>query len=269
MIYPKNFEQKIGFDSVRKLIENKCISTLGVGHCDAMKFSKDYGYVKGLLNQTNEFLAIIKNGVEFPLNYYFDLIPTLNNIRAEGTYISNSELYNLRRSLVTINEVVSFFRVKEEDETQMYPALSELTKELITFPQLVKDIDQILDKFGNIKDNASPELYNIRRQIATTTSSINGMMRRIMNSARESGIVEKDAAPSIRDGRLVIPVAPMNKRKIRGIVHDESATGKTVFIEPAELVEANNQIRKLENEMRREVILSLINVPITIRTHMD
>lgn len=147
--------------------------------------------------------------------------------------------------------------------------MSELCSGILSFNHITKEIDIILDKFGNIKDNASPELYSIKKAIQATTASINGILRRIITEGKLSGILENDVSPSVRDGRLVIPVAPMNKRKIHGIVHDESATGKTVYIEPGEIVEANNTIRELEADMKREIIRILTEMANLIRPHID
>lgn len=269
MIYPKNFENKVDFIAIRNILKEKCLCQLGVKCCEEMRFTADYDTVRIMLEQTNEFLSIIVGGVEFPLSYYFDLTQSLINIRAEGSYLSEQELFNLKRSLVTISDIAAFFAKQDEDEDVLYPQLSDLVAPMQTFPTIISDIERVLDKFGNIKDNATPELAAIKRQIASTTSSINGLLRRIMAEGRQSGYIDKDAAPSIRDGRLVIPVAPMNKRKVKGIVHDESATGKTVFIEPAEIVEANNNIRELENDMRREIIRILSEVSSGIRPHID
>ncbi|MEG2403211.1 MAG: Smr/MutS family protein [Muribaculaceae bacterium] len=269
MIYPQNFETKIGFDTLRKDIAKKCISPLGIAECNAMLFSSNYDTVISRLNETKEFLNIIQDGVEFPLNYIYDVTSQLNSIRIAGTYLNESDLFNLKRSLITISEIVAFFTNKDETTQPPYPYLSMVTKEMIGFPGIVKEIESILDKFGNIKDNASPALNDIKKAINSTMTGINGLLRRIINEGRQSGILDKDTTPSMRDGRLVIPVAPMYKRKIRGIVHDESATGKTIFIEPAEIVEANNNIRELEGEMRREIIRILINVTNNIRPYID
>ena len=269
MTYPKSFENKVDFAAIRKLLKDKCLCALGVACCDDMQFSADYDTVCARLEQTNEFVSIIGSGVEFPLNYYFDLTGPLENVRAVGSFLSEQELYNLKRSLTTLADISRFFAKNGDDEAPAYPRLSEVVSEMATFPAIIAEIDGVLDKFGNVKDNASPELLAIKRRIASTTSSINGILRRILGDGRQAGYIEKDAAPSIRDGRLVIPVAPMNKRKIRGIVHDESATGKTIFIEPAEIVEANNTIRELEGEMHREIVRILTAVTAEIRPHID
>lgn len=269
MIFPVNFENKIGFDTLRKKVESKCISAIGINEVTNMQFSFDYDYIFRQLSETNEFLSIIKDSVEFPLNFIGDLNTQLNRIRIDGSYMLENDLFNLKRSLLTISDISTFFHAKEEDEDIKYPYLTDLTADMVSFPQIIKEIDSILDKFGNIKDNASPELNSIKKQINSTTTGINGLLRRIINQGKESGVLDKETTPSVRDGRLVIPVSPMYKRKIRGIVHDESATGKTVFIEPAEIVEANNTIRELEADMRREIIRILVNVSSFIRPFIN
>ncbi|MFT3995585.1 MAG: endonuclease MutS2 [Dysgonomonas sp.] len=253
MIYPDNFELKIGFDKIRQLLAAKCLSSLGEEKVDEMVFSNVYISVIEYLSQTDEFIRIIQEEDNFPTSYFIDVRPSLRNIHIEGTWIDENALFDLRRSLQTIREIVSFFK-KEDQENSPYPYLYALAGEIVTFPDLITKIDSILDKYGRIKDNASPELGNIRREMTKIASSISRSLNAILRSAQNEGLVEKDVTPTIRDGRLVIPVAPAFKRKIKGIVHDESASGKTVFVEPSEVVEANNRIRELESDERREII---------------
>ena len=254
MIYPNNFEQKIGFDQVRHIVSGRCLSTLGKDKVDEMQFATDSDEVARLLDEVTEFVRIIQEEDDFPSQHFFDVRPALHRASIVGMYMDEGELFDLRRSLDTINQIVRFFYRDEEDETSKYPNLEALAAEVHTFPTLTRRIDGIVNKFGKIKDNASPTLAGIRRELAATTGSISRTLNSILRSAQAEGIVDKDVNPTVRDGRLVIPVVPALKRRIKGIVHDESATGKTVFIEPAEVVEANNRIRELEAEERREVI---------------
>ena len=272
MIYPQNFEQKIGFDQIRQLLKIKCLSTLGEERVDQMDFSDDYNEINRRLEQVTEFVRITQEEDDFPNQYFFDVRPSLKRIRVEGMYMDEQELFDLRRSLETIRDIVRFLQQTDDeedtdnDETHSpYPALHELAGDIMVFPQLITRINNILDKFGKVKDNASSELLRIRRELASTTGSISRSLNNILRAAQSEGYVDKDVAPTMRDGRLVIPVAPGMKRKIRGIVHDESATGKTVFIEPAEAVEANNRIRELEGEERREIIRILTEFSATVR----
>ena len=256
MIYPQNFEQKIGFDQIRQLLKEKCLSTLGEERVTDMTFSDQHDKVEELLNQVMEFVRIIQEEDSFPDQFFFDVRPSLKRVRIEGMYLDEQELFDLRRSLETIRDIVRFLHRNEEEEESdcPYPSLKRLAGDIAVFPQLIGKIDSILNKYGKIKDNASTELARIRRELASTMGSISRSLNSILRSAQSEGYVDKDVVPTMRDGRLVIPVAPGLKRKIKGIVHDESASGKTVFIEPAEVVEANNRIRELEGDERREII---------------
>lgn len=253
MIYPNNFEQKTGFDSIRRLISEHCLSPLGIERVSEMQFSTEYEKINTLLDQTAEFVSILQGETEFPAAYFFDVRYSLQRIRPEGTWLDEKELFDLKRSLQTIGGIVRFFRV-EENEDVLYPTLTALAGDVEAFPQLTGKIDGILDKFGRVKDNASQELARIRKEIASTMNGISRSLQSILRAAQAEGLVEKDVTPTMRDGRLMIPVAPAHKRKIKGIVHDESASGKTVFIEPEVVVDANNRIRELEGEEKREII---------------
>lgn len=267
MIYPQNFEQKIGFDQIRQLLKEKCLSTLGEERVMEMNFSDKYETVEELLNQTTEFVRIIQEEDSFPDQFFFDVRPSLKRVRVEGMYMDEQELFDLRRSLETIRDIVRFLQRDSEDEESdtPYPSLKRLAGDIAVFPQLITKIDGILNKYGKIKDNASTELARIRRELSNTMGSISRSLNSILRNAQSEGYVDKDVAPTMRDGRLVIPVAPGLKRKIKGIVHDESASGKTVFIEPAEVVEANNRIRELEGDERREIIRILTEFSNTLR----
>jgi len=264
MIYPENFEQKIGFDQIRQLLKKNCSSSLGQEKVDELVFLTNFDALLEQLDRGDEFRRILVQEQTFPESHYLDVRPALKRLRIEGTWMDEAELFDLRRSLESIYKIVRFFAPDSEGNTP-YPRLSALAGQTFVYPEVLKKIDGILSKFGKILDNASPELSRIRRELTQTMSGLSRRLNQIMKQAQSEGIVEKDASPSMRDGRLVIPVSPMYKRKIRGIVHDESATGKTVFIEPEELVEANNKIRELENEERREVIRILITFSDGIR----
>ncbi|MDR1526447.1 MAG: Smr/MutS family protein [Dysgonamonadaceae bacterium] len=265
MIYPQNFEQKTGFDQIRRLIAEKCLSPLGEERVEEMSFSSDYHLVSALLDQTEEFVRILGAEDAFPADCFLDMRYPLRRIRPEGSFLDEKELFDLKRSLQTIHDIVRFFRVKEEGAPPLYPALTALTDGIQVFPRLIAGIDSLLDKTGRMKDNASPALSAIRREMAATMSSISRSLQSILRAAQAEGVVDKDVAPAMRDGRLMIPVAPAFKRKIRGIVHDESASGKTIFIEPEAVVEANNRIRELEGEERREIIRILTTFTDSIR----
>jgi len=257
MIYPKDFESKIGFDEIRQWLKGQCLSPLGKEKVDELTFSDDADVVNEALQQVREFRQL-QEAVEKPeLNYFFDVRESIARLRLENTHIEEEELYDLRRSLETIGILVTFLNKNsgdDEHEEYLYPALHRLASDVQTFPAMIRRIDSILDKFGRIKDSASMNLAGIRHDMEQTAGNISRTLYTILHAAQRDGLVAQDVAPTLRDGRLMIPVAPGLKRRIKGIVHDESATGKTVFIEPAEVVEANNKVRELEAAERREII---------------
>ena len=245
------------------MLADRCICPLGVQLVDDMQFMTEFQTVEKSLDQTMEFVRILTEGKSFPDQNYHDLREALSRIKVIGTWMDETELLGLWRSLETISGIVDF--LNKEENQGLYPNLSELAASVAVFPAITQGISHILTKFGKLKDNASPELYRIRMDLANTSFSISRILNNILKQAQTDGYVDKDAAPTMRDGRLVLPVAPGLKRKIRGIVHDESASGKTVFIEPEEVVEANNRIRELEADERREVTRILIAFTDSIR----
>ena len=264
MVYPTNFEQKTGFDKIRRLVSERCLSPLGEERVADMCFCTQFEEVCRRLEETDEFVRILHGDQEFPGNFFFDVRYSLKRIRPEGTWLDERELFDLKRSLQTINDIVNFLKPDEEGEIP-YPALTALAGDIFVFPQVVRQIDAIIDKFGKVKDSASPTLSQIRREMTITMSGISRSLQSILRAAQTEGVVDKDVTPTMRDGRLMIPVAPAFKRKIKGIVHDESASGKTVFIEPEVVVEANNRIRELEGEERREIVKILTEFTNVIR----
>ena len=281
MIYPKTFEDKIGFNEIRTLLRERCLSSLGKEEVDKITFMDNVKAINTQLSRVRELRRLQEEEENFPLNYFFDVRQSVARLRLEGTHMEEDELFDLRRSLGTVNDIVTYLNRTDEDAAVAatddgwrkdpvypYPALHELAEGVVTFPQILQRIDQILDKFGKIRDTASPELLNIRRELAKVEGSISRTLYSILRSAQSEGLIEKDVTPAMRDGRLVIPVVPTMKRKIKGIVHDESASGKTLFIEPTEVVEANNRVRELEAEERREVIRILTEMAKVIRPHV-
>ena len=272
MIYPKNYESKIGFDEIRHLLKEHCLSSLGKEKVDELTFSDDAVTVNDWMQQIREFRRLMQATEQMPMNYFFDVRESVARIRLENTHLEEDELWDLRRSLETIGVIVNFLNKNNGDEEfpeYNYPALRQLAKEVQTFPAIIRRIDSILDKFGKIKDSATMTLAGIRHEMEQTAGSISRTLYTILHAAQRDGLVAQDTAPTLRDGRLMIPVAPGLKRKIRGIVHDESATGKTVFIEPAEVVEANNKVRELEAAERREIIRILTVFSDELRPHVQ
>ena len=274
MIYPNNFEQKIGFDEIRSRLRERCLSTLGKEKVDEIAFSTELDVVNEWLAQIREFRRLQEEADDFPMQYFFDVRESIRRIRLENTHLEENEVWDLRRSLQTIADIVKYLERGAEETASgelryPYPALHRLTEDVTTFPAMIRRIDSILDKFGKIKDSASMTLAGIRNDLSKMEGSISRTLYTILHAAQKDGLVDKDVTPAVRDGRLVIPVSPGVKRKINGIVHDESATGKTVFIEPAEVVEANNKVRELEAAERREVIRILTVFTDEVRPHVS
>ncbi|PID91238.1 MAG: endonuclease MutS2 [Bacteroidetes bacterium] len=265
MIYPEHFEAKIGFNRIRELLKSHCMSEPGRERVDEAVFMQDRDEIDRALQLTEEFKAILEGDVAFPLDALYDNREALNKAAVEGSYLLSEELLALRRSLDAIRAILHFFKADEADK---YPALRELCRPVKLFPFVGDRLQKILDRHGRIRDNASPGLQQIRRSLADKQGSVTKQLNKMLNKARQEGWVDADASPTYRNGRPVIPVMAGNKRKLGGLVHDESATGKTVFIEPVEVVELSNQIRELEHAERREIIQVLMAFTKDIRPYI-
>ncbi len=265
-IYPEHFEEKIDFNRIREMLHQKCISPMGRERVDAMHFQTRFGIISRQLHEVNEFCRILREGENFPAVHYFDLRPSLQKIKTEGRFLEVNELFDLRRSLEALRGIVRFFR---NQKAEAYPLLKEKTGRVAVFPYIVDRIDAIINKFGNVRDNASPELAQIRKNILSLQSGMSKRLHALLKQAQNDGLVAEDATVTIRDGRAVIPVLSSNKRKIPGIVYDASATGKTSYVEPGEIVEMNNEIRELEYAERREIVRILTQFSGDIRPYLD
>ena len=273
MIYPNNFENKIGFSEIRQMLSANCMCGLGRKKVEDMAFSTDARQIREWLEQIGEFKRLNEDGDDFPLDNFYDMREQIARLRIDGTYLEEEELWNMQKSLNTIHQIIIFLSRDAEETADgelkyKYPSLQKLTEGICIFPNVIHRIEQIIDKRGNLRDTASPELARLRRELQGLRGSISRTLNSILNNAKSEGLVDKDVSPAIRDGRLVIPVVPSLKRKIHGIVHDESASGKTVFIEPTEVLEANNKIRELEADERREVIRILKEMAKMIRPYI-
>lgn len=266
MLYPVNFEHKIGFDSVRSLIDEKCAGSWGVEEAEKISFSNDFDTIVTSLTLINEMMSLITDSNALPVPVVIDLRHQFADTKAEGTFLETKDLIALKKNISTLRELVQFI---SDADPNRFPSLINFVKDTFTFANIENRIDSIINRFGDVKDNASPNLAQIRRDIIISQNSVSKIMRSVLNKAAEDGLIDKDVTPSLREGRLVIPVSSMNKRRIPGIVHDESATGKTVFIEPTAVVEVNNRIRELENEERREIIRILTEFTNFVRPYYD
>lgn len=285
MIYPHNFEEKLGFDKIRNMVRQSTLCALGAQRVDEMQFLTDRRALQHELSLLAEMKLLMERASQpLPTDCFFDLTPALKRVRLAGTFMETEELYDLMRSLRTIEALVRYLNPREGQEFRMddgmggsanisfseqFPLLRELAADVITFPDIIRKIDQTLTPTGEIRDNASPQLAEIRHEMARNLSSIGRLLNSILRNAQAEGYVDKDTTPTMRDGRLVIPIPPSSKRKLKGIVHDESATGKTLYVEPAEVVEANNRIRELEGEERQEIIRILTSLTNLIRPEVE
>lgn len=266
MIYPKNFEDKIEFVEVRKQLKGRCLCKLGCDLVEQMSFSDNVDSIKRSLTQVEEFVQVLQSG-EFPEGEFVDVRPTLWRIRIERTYLEVLELFDLQRSLRTIDDVARFLR--NAGEGIAYPELAKLTETVSSSESLLRLIDKILDENGHVLDSASPQLSLIRNEQRQLKQRTSRLLLTILQNAQHEGLLESRIQPTMRDGRLVIPVASSLRRKIRGIVHDMSDTGKTLFIEPNEVVEANNKSSELEVAERKEIIRILTDISAKIRPHIE
>lgn len=266
MIYPENFEQKIGMAKIREIVSGFCLFDPGREVVRNMEFSSDPELVRKRLKEVEEFRQIILSDAEFPIENFIDISPSLSKARVIGRFLEVFELVNLKKALESVRAILNFLK---RDENDHYPELKELAREVKFFPIVHDRLNQLVNKHGNIRDNASSELSSIRNDLRNKQHSISRLLNKVLEKARKEGIIEEDSALSVRNGRSVIPVPATNKKKIDGYIHDESATGRTVYIEPSSVVEANNELRELENQEKREIVRVLIDFTDFIRPYID
>ena len=265
MLYPANLEQKINFVKIKELLKAECTSPLGQSYVDSISFSTDFSLVQRLLDQTEEFRQLLIAGESFPSSHFTNLNPYLEKAKLEGAFLEQEEFQEVKLALQTLKSCITFFQ-KFGDP---YPTLKALLGLLIDLDlKLLQVIDQVLDEKGKLRSNASKELQLIRTQILYEEGRLRKVMERIFKEARAKGLMPEDAAMTIRGGRMVIPIAAENKRKLRGFIHDESATGQTVFMEPEEALDINNEIRDLEYMEKREIIRILTKLTNQLRPNI-
>lgn len=267
MIYPENFEQKIDFVRVREAVKGCCLGEVGRWLTDKMRFMPKAADVRNRLAEVSEFMQLLQSQVDFPTDYFFDLRPLFDKMRVEGSFAEAEEIFNLYRSLSTVKAITRFFA--KEENTERYPSLSAIAANVVVHTFVTDSIEHIMSRQGQIRDSASPELAAIRRELAEKQGAASKLIRRIIADAQQEGWVEPDATLAVRDGRLVIPIAASQKRRIMGIIHDESATGKTCYVEPAPVVEINNALLELESAERREIIRILRTLTDNLRPYTD
>lgn len=265
MLYPPNLEQKLGFDRLREWLKDACISPLGRAYVDKIRFSDNFGLVEKLVGQTAEMQRIMQSGGDFPAQNYFDATPYLRRAAIEGTMLVEEEFFNLKSSLNTISGCLRFFA---NQPPEAYPLLGEYAATIRVERSVTEAIDRIIDERGLIRDNASPELAQIRRRLISEQIAVRKKLDGMLRTAKSSGWVGDDVSLTVRNGRLVIPIAAEHKRKFKGFIHDESSTGQTVFIEPTDVLDSNNAIRELEYEERREINRILTRLTDQLRPYL-
>jgi DNA mismatch repair protein MutS2 len=263
--YPEGFEEKIGFSQVREMLLQECLSETGRGIIRELGFSASPDVIRTSLGRTAEFMAILQEGLPFPAQDYLDLVPVLHRLRTPGSFILTEELHDLRTSLSTILAAVHFLQKADQDKL---PLLKALASEIDIPNHILPAINRLLDEKGEVRDNASPALSKIRKEIRSKLTASEKLIHSLLVKARDNGWVSQDAEPTLRDGRLVLPIQAAHKRRIRGLVHDESATGHTVYLEPDECLELNNEVRNLENAEKREITRILSEFTNSIRPEL-
>jgi len=266
MIYPDTYETKIGFDRIREYLTGNCLSPAGIRLVEAMKVSFSGDEVRKRLALTEEFQQLLQSGEQFPSDNFNDPHTMLEKLRVEGTFPELEEVVALRGSLDTIRRIIGFFKNRKDAK---YPGLTAMALAVTYYPFVGEAIDRIIDKEGKVRDSASPALKVIRADLSAKSMAAVRKLHSVLRQAQADGIVDRDATVAVRNGRGVIPVSASDKRSIKGFVHDESATGKTVFIEPAEVVELNNEITELEHQEKREIVRILTALADTIRPYID
>ncbi len=266
MVYPEDFEKKTGFDRIRSMTAGRCLTEAGAELVNSMKFLTDYETLQRELSKTWEFQQILLWDDPFPADNFTSISGILEKLKTEGTFPEINELITIRKFLECLKAVLNYFKNRESSK---YPVLKEFASEVKFFQYVADAVDRIIDRQGNIKDSASAELRTIRQNLSNKRAIAAKKLNDILKQAQVDGIVEADANISIRNGRGVIPVNAAFKRKINGLVHDQSASGKTVYIEPAVTVEINNEIIELEYEEKREIIRILITFANNIRTYIN
>ena len=263
MLYPKNSVDKLGFTEVKELIKAYCLSEMGRQMVDRIQVMNNFEQIGKFLFQTNEFKNILENDEALPIHHFFDIKSLANKARIEGTFLSEEEFYQVQASLTTVFAVIAYFNEREG----LYPNLEALFEHLPIEKAILKKIDAIIDQKGKIRHNASRELSEITSGIAKAEQEARKKIDQIFKSASGSGWTA-DGSLTVRDGRLCIPLLAENKRKLKGFIHDESASGQTVYIEPEEVFSLNNKIRDLEFDRRREIIKILTSLTDELRPYV-
>lgn len=268
MLYPKNIETKLGFDKVKELLEEECVSSLGKSFVGKMRFSPKFDQIRKMMAQSAEFRLILETESAFPNQHYIDVTDYLKKAAIPGAIIYEEEFFDIRLSLTTIQQIIHFFHNRPPEK---FPELLTLMQAAVPphnpkgWESLLTEITAVIDERGKVRDNASKELYDIRRKLAIEQANVKRALDRIYRTAKNSGWIGEDMTLAVRNGRLVLPILAEHKRKLSGFVHDETSTGNIAYVEPGEVLEANNEIRDLEIRERREVLRILEQLTTRLR----
>ncbi|WP_207421438.1 endonuclease MutS2 [Desertivirga brevis] len=263
MIYPQNAVDKLGFTEIKSLIKGHCLSEMGQQMVDRIQMMTSFEQINKFLRQTQEFKEILENDSPLPIRNLFDIKVLADKVRIEGAFLTEAELQQVLLSLQTVFAVINYFNEREG----RYPNLEALFEHLPIEKKIIKSIEKVIDEKGKIRPNASPELQNLIYAIAKAEQEARRKIDHIFKSAQNSNWTA-DGNLTIRDGRLCIPLLAENKRKLKGFVHDESASGQTVYVEPEEVFQLNNQVRDLEFDKRREIVKILTALSNELRPYV-
>ena len=247
-------ESRLGFDKIRRMISDCCLTDYAADRVEREEFSDDPAQITERLALTDEMRLIMMFEDSFPTTGYIDALPFLEPLQKSGSCIDVLSLGKLKTATETTRRLTRFFSSVKDG---IYPSLKRMSAPIMSFPEVQRRMDAILDKFGEIRDSASPALADIRKSLRDTEGAVSRRVNSILKKIQEEGIADKDASVSVRDGKLLIPVPAVNKRRVPGFIYDESSTGKTAFIEPAEIVEMGNRITS--SSMKHAIIARCID----------
>lgn len=263
MIYPENAAEKLGFTEIKELIKEKCLSEAGKSLIDRIQPQGKLDLINRFLRQTKEFKELIEHDTPLPIDHFYPIKATVEKIRVEGSFLLEDELYRILLSLRTVYALIRYFQEREDQ----YPQLQLLFEHLPIERNLLKSLERVIDERGKVKENASRLLLDLTQQIQKTEQEARKRLDTVFKQAQQNGWTA-DGNLTIRDGRLCIPILAENKRKLKGLIHDESATGQTAFMEPEEVFNLNNKVRDLGFEHRREIVRVLTELTTELRPHV-
>jgi DNA mismatch repair protein MutS2 len=266
MLFPQNIEDKLGFDKIRNIVSTECKTKSGQRALEKLHFSTDQDYLSSERKKFTEMASLMSEDLPFPMIAFEDVTALLQQAKVEGIQLAEADFFEIRKIMLTSREIVSFFK-KYGSET--YGSIFNLADELFADEHFTKELVRIIDETGKVSDFASPELKQIRKSLSNLKNGVRQRLEDMLRHNHKEGITDEQHQITVRDGRLVIPVKAEYKRQLKSIIHDESASGQTAFVEPIEVVENNNRIRELELDEKREIIRLLMHLAEMLRHNLD